>query len=117
VPNDGEEGSGFNVAALIGLVLTILLSGAGLMIVPQFAHMFGELGIELPVPTAIAVSPLTGCAAFAGLFVLFVVGLILPEYAGRGEVTLIAFVCMACIVVFYAWAFYMPMISLQSALE
>jgi type II secretory pathway component PulF len=117
VPNHAEEESSFNVAALIGVVLTFMLSGAGLLVVPQFVSMFSELGIELPVPTMIAISPLTGCAAFAGLFVLFLLGLILPEYAGRREVTLVAFVAMACIVAFYIWALYIPMIATMEALD
>ncbi len=106
-----EESTGFNVIALIGLVLAILLFVAILLVVPQFADMFNELGIELPAPTAIALSPMTSYAIGIGLIVLFLIALIIPEHAGRQELTFLAFVFLVCTVGFYVLALYMPMIE------
>jgi hypothetical protein len=87
-----------------------------LVVVPRFAAMFAEMGITLPVPSLIAVSPMGRYIIGIANVVMFVIAVSVRDNDLRRQMNMVAFAGLVLSIAFFVGSLYMPLLKLQQAL-
>ncbi len=66
------------IMLIVDLVLLALVTGAIMVVKPQFAQMFAEFDVVLPVPTTLVLS--TSSWVYALIFLILAAGLVTKEH-------------------------------------
>ncbi len=113
----GPKTNRSGLLACIATVLACLVAIGMLVSQRNFARMFDEFGVELPLATLIACSPLLPLGllaiALAAIFVSIKTGY--HRFANRWNGMLI--VCSLIALATYAWGMFSPLIQLISGLS